>query len=420
LIGEAANGIVGLEGRAKGEAMFEFNKRSRSRSMAVMAGLVMVIAPACTPTPAPPPTTLPPFTDLHAGPPTPFPTGLSPCTTTPECLIGTGELFPDLATSFVPEAISDDGNLIVVLEPAGPDGQSPMGLADMTTQTVQTIPGHGVPYAADMTPDGRFVVIARADSVTDAGSYVNARLYLYDATTGRLTRPSQPADEDIVENVHISADGRWAVAVVGHDGLGDVVLFDLSTNTYRVLSHNAAYHIDWVNVSDDGSTVVYSTNSSFAPTDQQIVTVHDVASGASQKVFGRDADISADGHLVAYAHQVTSNPQTDAIEVLNRTTGVTTEVDPGGGDQVNSLALSADGSRLIASETPVDGAEAVQVVDVDLVGGTSAVVVTRPRFVPVDRVVEASVTAVSSNDDHIGFTEYDVTDPIRTYLWNRP
>lgn len=253
--------------------------------------------------------------------------------------------------------------------------------------------GDQASYAADISPDGRYVVfLSQSQNLVpgDFGWAVRTEVYLHDRvrhTTEQVSpeRTSSSADGFHVRNPVVSAGGRFVAFDTAADDLpaddddieGDVFMWDRQAGRTSLVStppvaegeQSASRYAD---MSDDGGVVAYTAaifeedpaagiDRAIYAFDRQtqstslVFEVHDTGRGGGAELS--PPTLSADGRYVAFRTSTGYGTDSASSSVLlhDRTTGQTEMVTEHGGAAVpgEAPAVSADG-RFVAFASSSD------------------------------------------------------------------
>jgi dipeptidyl aminopeptidase/acylaminoacyl peptidase len=249
--------------------------------------------------------------------------------------------------------------------------------------------GNRLSEFATISADGRYIAFSSESTnlpPTPTSWVHNSQVYLYDQTTGELTRVSSPTNgrEASRESLQpmISADGRFitysshASNLVPGDtnNKQDIFLYDIATKTNTRISPNQANGASfWPTISPDGRYIGYmSYATNLVPGDTNAnsdLFVYDREAGTTTRInvtsAGRQssgvglaiASFSADGRLITYHDSSPNlvpgdtNQENDAF-LYDQNTRTTTRISTGpGGVQADGQSLvpriTGDGSQVV-------------------------------------------------------------------------
>jgi TolB protein len=232
--------------------------------------------------------------------------------------------------------ISEDGSIVAFTAdsaalPGGGDGRRRIYLLDRTTATVTLVSGtaagpgraNAASAGSDLTPDGRFVLFSSlASNLVDGDVNGSQDVFLFDAATGATTLVSRPGGSTSQHNASSRAAGLTADA-------SRVLFITRVSPRYRARLRDVAAgvtsdpapvsvlsDIRHATISDDGSTVAFSTDDQLTADDTGIyhdTYVRTLATGAVKRAsrppgtapFAGDRDaegprLSADGAIVSF------------------------------------------------------------------------------------------------------------------------
>lgn len=246
------------------------------------------------------------------------------------------------ATRAVAPAITQDGARIAFASKDDPlgtnkDGNSEIFLFDSQTlrQITNTTPRdpslriNDGNFQPSITDDGRFIAFSSNRNLTGNNADENLELFIYDSANGSLSQLTDTNTEVGAIEAKISGDGSHIVFLRDSSSQTstqrDLVLYDRSSNTARVVASNAS-SLAFTRgraISDDGTRTVYAAQTAANSTQ---VFLYDSESNSTRQITSlgsRATDvplhptISGDGQRISFAtrRSVTGGNSDGSVEL---------------------------------------------------------------------------------------------------------